>query len=128
MTIAEANHILRGYIPAIPNVDVRYAGYVVDYALSQNLEQPWHPCRYEDLELKHDGSWKPGRWYEWLDKYNNREVARMKDDAADHFWPETKIIKKEDVIAFRETLYNTLKRRVKETGIEISDDCWDVDL
>ena len=64
----------------------------------------WRPCSYdtyEDSKLEHDGSWVDGRWYEWLDKYGNREVARMKLDAVDHFYPSTKTIKEDDVIAFR---------------------------
>ena len=67
----------------------------------------WRPCGYdvyEEGKLHHDGSWVDGRWYEWLDKYGNREIARMKKDAMDHFYPSTKTIKEEsDVIAFRET-------------------------
>ena len=76
----------------------------------------WHPCRYEPIgdaadwdgiddflgHLEDDGTWEDGRWYEWLDKYDNREVARMKLDAYDHFSPPTKIIREQDVIAFRE--------------------------
>lgn len=65
----------------------------------------WHPCsyaEYEDSSLHHDGSWVDGHWYEWLDKYGNREVARMKKDAIDHFYPKTGIITEKDVIAFRE--------------------------
>lgn len=44
-----------------------------------------HPCRYIDCTLEHDGSWVDGKWYEWEDIYGNREVARMKLDAMDHF-------------------------------------------
>lgn len=102
MSISEAAQILFNHLPAHPNSSVRYAGAVVVDALSQDIERPWHPCKYENYELIHDGSWSEGRWYEWLDKYNNREVARMKLDMLDHFYPQTKIIKEEDVIAFRE--------------------------
>ena len=65
---------------------------------------PWHPCSYDenDPKLMHDGTWVDGKWYEWLDKYDNREKARMKLDAIDHFFPSTKIIREQDVIAFRE--------------------------
>ena len=128
MTVSEAVHILNNYTPALPNIDVRYAGAVVNYALSQNLEQPWHPCRYEEVELFHDGTWVDGRWYEWLDKYNNREVARMKLDAIDHFYPPTKVIKEEDVIAFRETRYNFHKRKAEEEGREFDGSLCDPDL
>ena len=102
MSISEAVQIISNHLPAHPNSSVRYAGAVTVAALSQDLERPWHPCKYEDHELIHDGSWSDGRWYEWLDKYNNREVARMKLDMFDHFYPRPKIIKEEDVIAFRE--------------------------
>ena len=44
----------------------------------------WHPCRYIDSNLEHDGSWIDGRWYEWEDIHGNREIARMKLDAIDH--------------------------------------------
>ena len=63
----------------------------------------WHPCRYIDFTLEHDGSWIDGRWYEWEDIHGNREIARMKLDAIDHFYPETKTIKEEDVCRYRET-------------------------
>ena len=62
---------------------------------------PWHPCSYVNGKLQHDGSWKPGYWYEWIDRFDNRVHARLKDDAEDHFWPNTEI-KEEDIIAFRE--------------------------
>jgi hypothetical protein len=128
MTISEARNILQNNLPAHPNTDVRYAGAVVNYALRQNLDQPWHPCKYEDWELIHDGTWVDGRWYEWLDKYNNREVARMKSDMQDHFFPQTKVIKEEDVIAFRETLYNYHKRKAEKEGREFPNGYIDTDL
>ena len=55
-----------------------------------------------DSTLEHDGSWIDGRWYEWEDIHGNREIARMKLDAIDHFYPETKTIKEEDVCRYRE--------------------------
>lgn len=55
----------------------------------------WHPCQYVDCKLEHDGSWVDGKWYEWEDVRGNREVARMKLDAIDHFYPHAKIIKGE---------------------------------
>ena len=55
-----------------------------------------------DCKLEHDGSWVDGKWYEWEDVRGNREVARMKLDAIDHFYPHTKIIKEEDVCRYRE--------------------------
>lgn len=62
-----------------------------------------HPCRYAGGKLLHDGSWHPGKWYLWVDIYGNSEIARMKADAFDHFWPDTEIIKKEeDVVAFKD--------------------------
>lgn len=64
----------------------------------------WHPCRYIDCTLEHDGSWVDGKWYEWEDIYGNREVARMKLDAMDHFYPNTKIIKEENVRRYREIM------------------------
>lgn len=109
MSISEAIHILSNYMPAVPNSNARYASAVACYALSQDLDYPWHPCSYDDNKLEHDGYWEDGRWYEWLDKYNNREVARMKRDAVDHFYPNTKIVKEENVIAFREIRYTSVE-------------------
>lgn len=128
MTISEAVHIIKNNLPAHPVDAVRYAGGVVAMALSQDLDREWHPCKYEDYQLEHDGSWVDGRWYEWLDKYNNREVARMKLDAMDHFFPSTKTIKEENVIAFRETRYGYLKRKAQEEGRPFNDTLADVDL
>lgn len=67
-------------------------------------EPKWHECRLneESFHLEHDGSWRPGRWYMWRDKHGNEEIARMKDDAFDHFYPPTVVIKEEDVVAYRE--------------------------
>ena len=66
------------------------------------MSSVWHPCRYIDSALRHDGSWIDGRWYEWEDIHGNREIARMKLDAIDHFYPETKTIKEKDVCRYRE--------------------------
>lgn len=73
----------------------------------KTMSGAWHLCRYVDLKLEHDGSWVDGRWYEWEDIHGNREVARMKLDAIDHFYPHTKIIKEEDVCRYRELEENT---------------------
>lgn len=67
-----------------------------------NMTDGWHPCKYKDIELIHDGSWVSGRWYEWMTKDGDIEIARMKEDAVDHFWPRPGRIKEDDVIAFRE--------------------------
>ena len=72
------------------------------YLEGETTSGVWHLCRYVDLKLEHDGSWVDGRWYEWEDIHGNREVARMKLDAIDHFYPHTKIIKEEDVCRYRE--------------------------
>ena len=31
------------------------------------MNNEWHPCRYVDCKLEHDGSWVDGKWYEWED-------------------------------------------------------------
>ena len=72
----------------------------IDELLWNDLEL--NPCHYSGGKLLHAGTWHPGRWYEWVDKFGNREIARMKADAFDHFWPETKIIKEENVVAFKD--------------------------
>lgn len=69
------------------------------------VEFSWQPCRYIDLKLQHNGTWKDGAWYEWKDTNGNIETARMKLDAYDHFFPDTKVIKEEDVVAYRPTLF-----------------------
>lgn len=76
--------------------------YGYDYDIESS--KIWHRCYMPDVfdHLEHDGTWVPGKWYEWLDIYGNVEVARMKADAWDHFFPPTEIIKEENVIAFRE--------------------------
>lgn len=61
----------------------------------------WHKCSYQDGHLQHDGTWVDGRWYEWRDIHGNVEVARMKMDAWDHFYPSARMIE-EEVVAFRE--------------------------
>lgn len=102
MTIPEALNALRGHKNELYCPYVVQACNTVENALLQNIVKPWHPCSYEDDELLHDGTWESGKWYEWLDKYNNREIARMKEDAQDHFFPPTKVISEKNVIAFRE--------------------------
>lgn len=67
------------------------------------------PCRYEPWEPDGDmgdlidpqGIWEDGKWYEWIDKHGNIEVARMKENVWHYFYPDTKIIKEKDVIGFR---------------------------
>lgn len=66
----------------------------------------WHFCSYTCEKLIHDGSWEDGKWYEWLDKYGNKEVARMKSDSYDHFYPPTKTLREKDIVAFRERSVN----------------------
>ena len=72
------------------------------YLKGKTMSNAWHPCQYVDCKLEHDGSWIDGKWYEWEDVHGNREVARMKLDAIDHFYPHAKIIKEEDVCRYRE--------------------------
>ena len=74
----------------------------VDRADKWEQQMTWNSCKYEDHKLHSSGMWEDGKWYEWLDKYDNREIARMKRDMLDHFYPPTKVIKEENVIAFRE--------------------------
>lgn len=63
----------------------------------------WHKCSYEDGRLIHDGSWVPGKWYEWKSISGETECARMKRDIPDdHFFPPPSRIFEENVIAFRE--------------------------
>lgn len=69
----------------------------------------FYPCYFETWTDNDDlgnlfepqGIFEDGCWYEWIDKHGNIELARMKLDAYDHFWPNTKIIKEKDVIGFR---------------------------
>lgn len=83
-----------GYSPKVTMLDE-----MIEKGENNNL---WHPCFYSDMKLHHDGSWEDGKWYEWMDTHGNVECARMKLDAYDHFNPSTLVIKKEDVVAFRE--------------------------
>ena len=62
-----------------------------------------------------------GCWYEWLDKFGNIEIARIKFDFGfNHFYPSTEIIKEENVIGFRFIKEN--KKRYKQKYIEPDDD------
>lgn len=100
--IARALYILLvfGLLVILPFIFIANS---IDQWLNKNLSvRPWHQCEYIDYHLKHDGSWVDGRWYEWKDRYGNIEIARMKLDAIDHFFPRAEIIKEEDVAAFRE--------------------------
>lgn len=66
-----------------------------------HVEFTWQQCVYADLKLRHNGTWIGGKWYEWKDIYGHIERARMKLDAYDHFFPDTKVIKEENVVAYR---------------------------
>ena len=50
------------------------------------MNNEWHPCRYIDCTLEHDGSWVDGKWYEWEDIYGNlwKEVVKL--------WPNATIL------------------------------------
>lgn len=101
--VARALYILLvfGFLVILPFIFIANS---IDQWLNKNLSvKPWHQCEYVDYHLKHDGSWVDGKWYEWKDRYGNIEIARMKLDAIDHFFPRAEFIKEEDVVAFRET-------------------------
>lgn len=87
----------------------------INAVVDSSLVREWHSCKYgEDMKLQHDGSWVPGRWYEWLTSCGHIEIARMKDDAFDHFFPPTKTILEPEVVAFRETLYHVVNERLNQ--------------
>lgn len=65
------------------------------------VEFTWQECQYAGLKLQHNGTWIDGAWYEWKDTDGNIEKARMKLDAYDHFFPDTRVIKEENVVAYR---------------------------
>lgn len=92
-----AHPIYGNRIKCVPDEDVQAL-----YLKGKTMSNAWHPCQYVDCKLEHDGSWIDGKWYEWEDVHGNREVARMKLDAIDHFYPHAKIIKEEDVCRYRE--------------------------
>lgn len=62
----------------------------------------YHPCFYEGLKCIYPSDDVPPfeQYVFWLDKYGHIEKARMKEDAEDHFYPNTKLIKEEDIIAW----------------------------
>ena len=90
-------------------------------------KEQWHECLYRDGRLYHDGTWEEGKWYEWLDLYGNREIARMKSDAIDHFFPCSERIKELHVVAFREYKIPPLKR-IEITNADILKPAPDVDI
>ena len=66
------------------------------------VEEGWYLVEYgEDMALHGDVLPEDGVWAEWMDRDGNIEVARFKYDAEDHFYPHTKVIKKENVYAWR---------------------------
>lgn len=87
-----------GYEQAKKELELKLFGKISDGTCEVSI---WHPCKYEHMRFIYDDIWEDGAWYEFLDKYDNREVARMKLDGQDHLFPPTKIIKEEDVIAYR---------------------------
>lgn len=51
----------------------------------------FHECRFEreyGLTLEGDPP-REGAWVYWVDSYGNIELARMKRDVIDHFYPST---------------------------------------
>ena len=81
--------------------------YLENKINSQHKINEWHQCEYGifndvSYRLIHDGTWEDGKFYEWIDIYGNKEIARMKKDAIDHFFPPTKLVKEKNVIAYRE--------------------------
>lgn len=61
----------------------------------------WIKCTYEDMKFNPFGEWIDGKWYIFKDCFGNVEKARMKTDAYDHFFPPTKTIKEENIIAYK---------------------------
>ena len=61
-----------------------------------------HKCHYEDMSLIYDKADEPedGAWLWWYDNLGNAEYARMKFDAKDHFFPDTELIKEENIIGW----------------------------
>ena len=67
-----------------------------------NRETKLHKCHYENISLIYDKDDEPedGAWLWWYDNLGNAERARMKFDAYDHFFPDTELIKEENIIGW----------------------------
>ena len=61
----------------------------------------WNEVRYNNLSLEGEVLPPDCIWAEWKDKFGNIEVARFKVDVQDHFYPPTKLVKEENIVAWR---------------------------
>lgn len=73
---------------------------------TKEIDPHFHPLFYNGTKLicKEENMPPDGKWLYWLDKYGRVEKARMKIDAQDHFYPNTKTIKESDVIGWAYTI------------------------
>ena len=97
---SDGKRIIRGAVVRLKNGDfIECAPECIELV---GEDATWHPCEYVHCKLEHDGSWVDGKWYVWRDVDGNEEIARMKLDGYDHFYPSTRIIEEEKVVAYRE--------------------------
>lgn len=81
----------------------------------------WHRVRYAHYYLEGRNRPEPDAWSVWKDSKGHIEVARFKLDGIDHFYPPTKYIKEEDIIAWREL------RCQRKTTVNGGEDHWNYD-
>ena len=65
---------------------------------------PKHLAFYQGVKVvtaDRDNSWAD-RWCWWYDRFGNREKARMKLDAEDHFYPNTYYVSEHNIIGWSE--------------------------
>lgn len=63
-------------------------------------EPEWHDCDPTDKNTLPE----PGSWAIWCDKEDHKIIARWKEDAIDHFWPDQRMFDfhLEDAVAWTE--------------------------
>lgn len=66
------------------------------------MKRKWNVVGYTHMQLFGKNLPEDGQWAVWKDKLGHIEIARFKYDAQDHFFPQTKYIEEENVIAWRD--------------------------
>jgi len=80
--------------------DYEPSEYILVKASSQKEQQKWHDCDPTDKSTLPE----PGSWAIWCDKEGHKIIARWKEDAIDHFWPDQRMFDfyLEDAVAWTE--------------------------
>ena len=80
-------------------------GYIKEL-IRKDIESKYilHKCHFDNsgMQLIYEKANEPqdGKWLWWYDNLGNAEYARMKLDAQDHFYPNTKFLVERNVIGW----------------------------